>query len=109
MTIPFGWRFPRLRLTAGCSMALHAAVAIVIAIGIGCPTAATGADFTLISKSELKEMLGSGSLTIVDVRSAAAWKSSGKKITGAIRKNPSNTSEWAEALPNEARVVLYCS
>jgi rhodanese-related sulfurtransferase len=86
-----------------------AAVLVLTIMGIGIPAASFGADFTLISKTELKAMMDKDDLVILDVRSSAAWEGSNKKITSAVRENAGKVSEWMQKYPKETKLVLYCS
>lgn len=84
-------------------------ILVLIVIAMGIPTATIGADFALISKTDLKGMMEKDGPVIVDVRSPAAWESSNKKIAGAIRENPGEVSAWIQNYPKEAKLVFYCS
>jgi rhodanese-related sulfurtransferase len=57
---------------------------------------------------ELKGMLNSPDLVVVDVRSANDWEESGTKIKGAVRENPRKLASWLNKYPKGSTIVLYC-
>jgi len=63
----------------------------------------------LMTTTELKNMLGSKELVILDVRSGRDWSTSELKITGAIRANGDDFDSWANSYPKEKKIVLYCA
>ena len=62
-----------------------------------------------MTKEELKGMLGSSDLVIVDVRRGKDWDASEFKIKGAVRKDPSGYDKWKNDLSKEKTIVLYCA
>ena len=60
-----------------------------------------------ISKEELKDRLNDPSLIILDVRLPKDWKKSGKKIKGAIQKDPFKFAKWFSQYPKTKTIVLY--
>ncbi len=71
------------------------------------PVAAAGVP--LITAEELKIKLGSPDLTILDVRRAAHWNASDRKIVGAVREDPEAVESWAGKYAKEKTLVLYCA
>ena len=67
------------------------------------------ADVETIDKDELKNLLGSPNLVILDARTGTDWDSSDFKIKGAVRVNPSNVSSWAGSYSKDQTYVLYCA
>jgi rhodanese-related sulfurtransferase len=63
----------------------------------------------LITKEELKALLDSPELTIIDVRTEKQWRASSTKIAGAERENPVDFAVWADKYPKERRIILYCA
>ena len=61
-----------------------------------------------MSKEELKELLGSPDLVIVDVRRGNDWNSSEFKIKGAVRESGPGIA-WAENYDKDKTIVLYCA
>jgi hypothetical protein len=59
--------------------------------------------------TELKDMLGSKELVILDVRSGRDWSTSELKIKGAIRAGGDDFDSWANTYPKEKKIVLYCA
>jgi hypothetical protein len=70
---------------------------------------AKSADAPRMSMDELKGMLGSPDLVIIDVRSGPDWKDSDSKIKGAIREDPEALQSWANKYPKDKTIVLYCA
>jgi hypothetical protein len=63
----------------------------------------------LITAEELKANLGSPDLTILDVRRAAHWDASDKKIAGAVREAPNDVESWAGKYAHDRTLILYCA
>lgn len=61
-----------------------------------------------MDKEELKSLLGSESLVILDVRTGRDWKTSEFKIKDAIRVNGKDLSV-ASNYPKDNTFVLYCA
>lgn len=62
-----------------------------------------------MNKDELKSMLGSENVLVLDVRAGRDWSSSEFKIKGAIREDPGDVSAWAGKYEKEKTIVLYCA
>ncbi len=62
-----------------------------------------------LSKEDVKVMLPDPNVIILDVRIQEEWKSSDKKITGAIWKNPENVGSWLKEYPRSKTLIFYCS
>lgn len=84
---------------------------LLFLVSIICFTAlpALAGDVKLMTAAELKNMLGSKELVILDVRSGRDWSTSELKITGAIRANGDDFDSWANSYPKEKKIVLYCA
>jgi hypothetical protein len=68
------------------------------------------AEVSRMTKEELKALLGSSGITILDVRAGLDWEDSEWKIPGAIREDPrKEVKSWAEKYPKEKTLVLYCA
>ena len=63
----------------------------------------------LITAEELKAKLGSPDLTILDVRRAAHWNASDRKIVGAVREDPAAIESWAGKYAHDRTLILYCA
>ncbi len=72
-------------------------------------TPAFAADVGMMNVDELKGMLDSDNLVILDVRTGKDWSSSEFKIPGAIRANPRDFATWGESHPKDKKIVLYCA
>ncbi len=73
----------------------------------GSPSLAGGVK--LMEKEELKSLLGSEDLIVLDVRTGRDWSSSEFKIKGAVRASSSNYSTWGATYPKDKTLVLYCA
>jgi len=68
------------------------------------------AEVSRMTKEELKALLGSSGITILDVRAGLDWEDSEWKIPGAIREDPrKEVKSWAEKYPKKKTLVLYCA
>ena len=83
------------------------ALAMGLVLVAGIPSLAGAA--SLITKEELKPMLGDPDLVIVDVRLGRDWKSSEFKIKGAVRSNPKDFKQLGEKYGKAKKYVLYCA
>ncbi len=61
-----------------------------------------------MDKDELKSLLGSDNLVILDVRIGRDWSSSEFKIKDSVRLTESDLS-MVEKYPRDATLVLYCA
>jgi hypothetical protein len=84
------------------------AAACLALVGLLGTVAAEGAGVPRMSTEELKGMLGSPDLIVVDVRRGTDWAASEFKITGAVRQSGKDFS-WAGAYPKDKTIVLYCA
>jgi hypothetical protein len=66
-------------------------------------------DFTLINTDQLKEMLGSPGLVLLDARTARDWENSERKIVGAVRVDPQDIDSWAGNYSKDQNIVVYCA
>jgi len=66
-------------------------------------------DAPTISKEELKPLLESSDLVLLDVRKGRDWSSSEFKIKGAVRASGDDFDKWSETYPKEKKIVLYCA
>jgi hypothetical protein len=70
---------------------------------------AKSAEAPRMSKDELKAMLGSPDLILLDVRYNKDWTDSDSKIKGAVREDPKLFESWANKYPKDKTIVLYCA
>ncbi|MBI5444171.1 MAG: hypothetical protein HY900_23540 [Deltaproteobacteria bacterium] len=71
--------------------------------------AAAAVEVPRMSKEQLKGLLGSPDVIVLDLRIEPVWKSSATKIPGALREEVQNVDAWAKKYPKDKTVVLYCS
>ena len=77
-------------------------------LSLSIPPSFAGA-VNLMEISELKGMLDSQAIIILDVRSGRDWSTSELKIPGAIRASGEDFDEWSKTLPKDKTLVLYCA
>jgi rhodanese-related sulfurtransferase len=85
-------------------------VASIIFFMVGILTAfAKSAEAPRMPQEELKAMLASPDLIILDVRYGKDWTDSDVKIKGAVREDPKVFKSWANKYPKDKTIVLYCA
>ena len=62
-----------------------------------------------ITAEQLKGILASPDVAIIDVRANLDWVASNLKIKGATREDPRKVNSWMEKYPKEKTLVFYCS
>ena len=62
-----------------------------------------------MTKEDLRTMLGSPEVVIVDVRLGKDWKASEEKIPGAIRVEPAAVESLTTTYPKDKTLVFYCA
>ena len=87
---------------------LIATLIIFFIVGVSMRSAKS-ADAPRMTKDELKGMLGSPDLVIVDVRYGKDWTDSDLKIKGAVREDPEAFQSWTNKYPKDKTIVLYCA
>jgi hypothetical protein len=101
-----GWKimFVRFRMI----IVLSFIFALVLGFTKMAPAMGKGVEVPKMTKEELRPMLGSPDVAILDVRLGAEWTSSKWKIQGAIREDPEKgIQSWAEKYPKDKTLVLY--
>jgi rhodanese-related sulfurtransferase len=66
-------------------------------------------DVPRIGTEELKDLLGSPDLVILDARTAKDWKKSDSKVAGAVRVDPHDVSSWEADFSKDNQTVVYCA
>ena len=61
-----------------------------------------------ISPDELKSLLETGRVALIDVRRKADYQADPHLIPGATWRNPEEVESWSRELPQDRPVVLYC-
>jgi rhodanese-related sulfurtransferase len=72
-------------------------------------TFARSAEAPRMTKEELKAMLDSPNLIVIDVRTQQSWKEDDLKIKGTVREDPEAVESWANKYPKDKTLVFYCS
>lgn len=62
-----------------------------------------------MTKEQLKPLLGSPDLVILDLRLDEQWRFSNRKIPGAVHENPTVPDTWIDKYPKDKKLVLYCA
>jgi rhodanese-related sulfurtransferase len=85
-------------------------LAIIAAFLILAPSSVVfGEKVTLITKEELKPIMGNADVAIIDVRRGRDWTSSEFKIKGAVYGDPRKITEWNKQFSKDTKLVLYCA
>jgi len=61
-----------------------------------------------LSPNELKKLLDSQSVTLLDVRRKADYEAEPSLIPGAAWRDPEQVESWSRDLPKDRPVVVYC-
>ncbi len=72
-------------------------------------TPAVGGEVKFMEIDELKQMIGSDDVVVLDVRAGRDWSTSEFKIQGAMRADGADFDSWANTYPKEKKLVLYCA
>lgn len=59
-----------------------------------------------IKPDTLKDQLNN--MHVIDVRRKADHESSGECLSNAAWHNPEEVAQWADALPRDKEIILYC-
>ena len=84
-------------------------VSLIVALALAWAGVSPGAEALRMTTDELKGLLGKADVVVIDVRTAADWKESGEKISGAVREEPGTEEAWGSRYPKENILVLYCA
>jgi len=60
-----------------------------------------------LTKEELRSLLESPDLVVLDVRVGDEWTKSNEKIQGAVREDPEKYNQWMVKYPKEKTLVFY--
>lgn len=88
-----------LRIAVGCLILLLGAL----------PARSAGGDVPRMSPEELKSLLGTSEVVVVDSRLPGDWDSGEGWVRGAVRGDPGDVDAWARKIPKDKTVVVYCS
>ncbi len=85
-------------------------LALIAAVLILAPSSMVfGKKVPIITKEELKPIMGNADVAIIDVRKGRDWTSSEFKIKGAVHGDPKKVAEWNKQFTKETKLVLYCA
>ncbi len=70
---------------------------------------ASASELSVISVDQFSQIQDNPAIMIIDVRQGRDWRSSNMKIKGAVRRAPENFKAWANQLPKDKQLVLYCA
>lgn len=81
----------------------------VVMLGSGFSPAMAAKESPRMSIDELKGMLGSKDVIVIDARAGKDWTSSELKIKTAVREEPKDFDSWAGKYPRDKKIVIYCA
>jgi len=82
---------------------------IILLMLVGCATLTKSTNALRMTKEELRAMLGSPNLVVIDVRYGKDWTGSDLKIKGAVREDSGAIDSWANKYPKDKTLVFYCA
>jgi rhodanese-related sulfurtransferase len=90
-------------------VASTAALTLLAIVWMFCAIGSAAEDAPRIAKEEVKALLDSQQVAILDARALTDWKKSDKKIKGAVRVDPHDVGAWAGNYSMEEKIVVYCA
>jgi hypothetical protein len=60
-----------------------------------------------MTKEQLKPLLGSSDLVVIDIRLDEQWRFSNRKIPGAVHENPAIPDSWMNKYGKDKTIVFY--
>ena len=66
-------------------------------------------DACFITKDQVKALLGSPDVTLIDMRFGRDWTDATLKVKGALREDPMKPATWMDKYPKEKTLVFYCA
>jgi hypothetical protein len=85
------------------------AIVTVFAMAALAASPSLAQDVKRMGVEELKSMLGSPGLVVIDVRADEDWKSSTLMIKGAMREDPEKVDTWMSKYPKDKTLLFYCA
>lgn len=64
-------------------------------------------DACFITKDQLKALLDSPDMTLIDMRFGRDWTDGTLKIKGAVREDPMKPGMWIDKYPKDKMLVFY--
>jgi hypothetical protein len=98
----------KMRRPAVFSAVVLMAAAIFVS-GLELPVLAMGKNVEVprLTIEELRPLIGTSDVIMIDVRVGDEWKKSNEKIQGAVREEPEKYNQWAVKYPKEKILVFY--
>ena len=62
-----------------------------------------------MTKEDLKPLLGSPDIVVIDVRATGDWDKDTLMIKGAVREDPMSVASWIDKYPKDKSLVFYCA
>jgi predicted sulfurtransferase len=81
----------------------------VVMLGSSFSPAMAAREAPRMSIDELKGMLGSKDLVVIDARAGKDWSSSELKIKTSVREEPKDFDSWAGKYSKDKKIVIYCA
>ena len=86
------------------------AASAVLLVFLGLAYGLAQADDThMMTKDQLRPLLGKSDVIIIDVRTNYDWDNSKAKIPGAVREEGMKFASWMNKYPKDKTLVLYCA
>ncbi len=63
----------------------------------------------VMTKEQLRPMLGKAEVIVIDVRTNYDWDKSKEKIKGAVREEGMKFASWINKYPKDKTIVFYCA
>lgn len=79
---------------------------VLVAFAYG---AARADDQHMMTKEQLRPLLGKPDVVVIDVRTNYDWDNSKTKIKGAVREEGMKFGSWMNKYPKDKTIVLYCA
>jgi rhodanese-related sulfurtransferase len=90
-------------------MSIVFSLLVAVALVFGPPTLASADTVKRMNKEELKSIMDSGEVSIIDVRTGRDWSASEFKIKGAERVTVEEIIADPQKYPKDRTIVLYCA
>jgi hypothetical protein len=100
----------RHKTTKGGSLMVRRVISTVVLVLIALAYGVVRADDShMMTKEQLRSMLGKPDVIIIDVRTNYDWDNSKVKIPGAVREEGMKFGSWMNKYPKDKTIVLYCN
>jgi hypothetical protein len=82
---------------------------VCILIGVPIVSASGKKEAPRIALDQAKDMLNKPGVVFIDVRTDKDWVASDMKISGAVREEPKQSSEWMGKYSKDKTLIFYCA